>query len=115
MAAVPTPVSVPEPVKPIASGCDTVNNYDWDKRIARAVCMAESHGNNEAHNLNHRTKDDSWGLFQINRYGRLGQTRPPADKLTDPEFNTQYAYNLWKATSWNSWGAYTSGDYLKYM
>jgi hypothetical protein len=42
------PEQVDEPVD--RQNCDLAFNYDWDARIARAICLAESGGNPEAVN-----------------------------------------------------------------
>jgi len=67
---------------------------------------AESGGNPNAHNLNHKTKDDSYGLFQINLYGGLAKSRPQGWQLLDPEFNVKYAAELQGKQSWKIWSTH---------
>jgi hypothetical protein len=77
-----------------------INKYDWNPRIAYQIMMCESGGNSNAHNFSHRTKDDSYGLFQINLYGNLSNERPSPEWLKIPENNIKYAYSLWKSGGW---------------
>lgn len=91
--------------------CNLVNNYDWNKNIAYAVCMAESGGNPLAKNLtdNHMSWAGcmgSFGLFQINcSHGQL----------YDPVKNVAVAYQMYQSSGWQPWSAYNNGVYLKYM
>lgn len=84
--------------------------YDWDKAIAYGVCMAESGGNPKAFG-DGNTAYPSIGLMQI----RTLPGRPSKEQLEDPEFNVQYAYNMWKGQGWRPWSAYTNGAYKKYL
>lgn len=56
----------------------------------------ESSGNPVAHNYNPSTGDDSWGLYQINLYGRLKDDRPSVEELKDPEKNIAFAAELFR-------------------
>lgn len=109
-------LTAPEPVVTTQVGdCSLVNGYDWDVRTAYAVCMGESSNDPTNHNYSDDTRDDSWGLFQINLYGDLKYSRPSPERLVDPAFNVNYAYGMWSHGGWSQWGAYTSGKYLAYM
>ncbi len=114
-APTPEPQTVPVQVEPVTGDCSLVNNYDWPKQTAYAVCMAESHGIASAINNNPYTGDYSVGLMQINLYGRLRQTRPSEEWLLNPVNNIQYAHQIWRANGFKAWGAYNSGAYLKYL
>lgn len=67
------------------------------------IMECESGGHPDKHNGDATTGDDSWGLFQINRFGKLATTRPPADWLTDPEHNVAYAAKMYKGESFKPW------------
>ena len=80
-------------------------------RTAWAVAMRESNGRPIAHNDNVATGDNSYGIFQINMIGDLGDTRREkfglkADTdLFDPVTNAQVAFHMTKGgVDWSSWG-----------
>jgi soluble lytic murein transglycosylase-like protein len=70
---------------------------------ALAVMRQESGGNPTQHNNNPATGDDSWGLYQINRYGSLAKGRPLPDWLATPENNIAYAADMYRAQGWEPW------------
>jgi len=71
---------------------------------AQLIMYCESGGVPSRHNDNPTTGDDSWGLFQINRYGSLAKGRPSADWLVVAENNISYAAGMYKANgSWRPW------------
>ena len=80
-------------------------------RTAWAVAMRESNGRPIAHNDNVRTGDNSYGIFQINMIGGLGNDRREkfglaanAD-LFDPVTNAKITFHMTKGgTDWSSWG-----------
>lgn len=82
-------------------------------RTAWAVAMKESNGRPKAHNDNVNTGDNSYGIFQINMIGQLGEARREkfdliknAD-LFDPVTNAQIAfYMTGGGTDWSSWKVY---------
>jgi len=80
-----------------------LTQYDWDAETAYEIMLCESKGNPEAHNFSHKTKDDSWGLFQINLYGELAKTRPSPEWLKIPENNIDYAYKIYLENGWGQW------------
>jgi len=82
---------------------DMVSEYGWNDKIAYKVMICESGGNPNAHNFSHITKDDSWGLFQINLYGNLAKTRPSAEYLKNPINNIEYAYKIYLSEGWGAW------------
>lgn len=89
-------------------------------RIAWAVAMKESNGRPRAHNDNLSTGDDSYGIFQINMLGSLGEARREKfdlksnKQLFDPVVNAQIAYHMTaKGEDWSSWKVYpgqTNGE-----
>jgi len=81
-----------------------IDQYDWDTDFAYKIMFCESSGNPNTHNFSHRTKDDSWGLFQINLYGNLANERPSSEWLLVPENNVEYAYQLYQRRGWQPWG-----------
>jgi hypothetical protein len=79
-------------------------------RIAWAVVMRESTGNANALNDNPRTKDLSYGLFQINMIGKLGPDRlqryglSSYEDLYNPSTNARVAYAMSKGgKDWGPW------------
>lgn len=82
---------------------EIISQYDWDANIAYQIMLCESSGNPEAHNLNYKTRDNSFGLFQVNLYGRLASERPSAEWLLVAENNIEYAYKLYKGRGWQHW------------
>jgi hypothetical protein len=80
-------------------------------KIAWAVAKKESNGRPLAHNNNPNTGDNSYGIFQINMIGGLGDDRREkfgieknAD-LFDPVVNAQSAFYMTaRGTNFGSWG-----------
>lgn len=85
-------------------------------REAWAIVMKESHGDPLSHNGNRETGDNSYGLFQVNMIGSLGEDR--RDKfsldynaeLLDPVVNAQVAYHMSNGgEDWSAWkGTHTA-------
>lgn len=80
-------------------------------RTAWAIGMRESRGDPRAHNDNPRTRDDSYGLFQINMRGRLGPARmrqfgiSSYAELLDPAVNCRAMFILSRqGTDFGPWG-----------
>ena len=85
-----------------------------DLQEAWAVAKKESNGRPLAHNGNIDTGDNSWGMFQINMLGELGQSR--RDKfglksnaeLLNPVVNATIAYYMSDGgKNWNAWHGIT--------
>lgn len=85
-------------------------------KTAWAIVMTESNGRPKAHNGNASTGDNSYGLFQINMIGSLGEARRAKyelksnDDLFDPVTNATIAYQMsaggtdfsaWKVRGYN--------------
>ena len=80
-------------------------------RMAWAVAMRESRGHHNSHNDNPATGDNSYGLFQINMLGSLGEQRRAKyglehnTDLFNPIRNAKIAYQMSNGgTNWSSWG-----------
>jgi hypothetical protein len=80
-------------------------------RLAWAVVMRESRGHVSSHNKQTSTGDNSYGLFQINMMGSLGEDRREKfgiksnAELLDPVVNAQAAFYMTaKGTNFGSWG-----------
>lgn len=78
--------------------------------MAWAIVMRESTGNPYALNDNPKTGDLSYGLFQINMIGKMGQQRLEAyglssySDLYNPATNARIAFQMSKGgTNWGPW------------
>lgn len=67
------------------------------------ICRCESGLRADAHNYNPKTKDDSWGLCQVNLWGKLKDSRPSPKELVDPAKNIAFSYQLWQRQGYNAW------------
>ncbi len=85
-----------------------------DLNIAIAVAEAESGGKVGAYNPGGPGDvENSCGLWQINVL-----VHPQYDRnrlLNDASYNAHAAFQIWKSSGWNNWGAYKNGSYLVYM
>lgn len=72
-------------------------------RTAKAIGICESGLNPTAFNGNAQTGDNSHGIMQINRMGKLARTRPSRAWLINPENNIKYAAKMYKASGWRPW------------
>ena len=108
-------MATPSP-QTIASDCNAVKAYDWDVRVAYAICMAESRGNPNANNAG--TNSDGSvdrGLMQVNSI-HADMVGGDLDKLYDPKTNLDVAYSLSKqGTDWTPWSAYLNNNYLAFL
>jgi hypothetical protein len=99
------PTTFSQQFNPKAPYADLIQKYfppeAWAQ--AQAIMATESGMRADAHNGNSNTGDDSWGLYQINRYGNLAKSRPTVDKLVDPDFNVKYAADMYKRRGWADW------------
>lgn len=106
----------------IARLCHQVGWRGGNLVVAVAVCLGESEGNERAFNGNEASGDLSYGLFQINMRGALGEDRrrryglSKNEDLFDPETNVRIACDIFiqAGHSFSPWGAFTSGGYKKF-
>jgi hypothetical protein len=79
-------------------------------KVAYAIAMRESNGHPMSHNMNRRTGDNSYGLFQINMLDTMGQNRRDKfimatnNDLYDPVRNAEAAYFMSGGTDFGAWG-----------
>jgi len=83
-----------------------------------AIAMAESSGNPNSHNT--KGRDNSYGLWQINLYGKLaGRVKEfglqSPDDLFDPQNNAKAAVKILRQKGFNAWSKYSNGEYKKYL
>ena len=79
-------------------------------KYAWAIAKKESHGRPLAYNGNRRTGDNSFGLFQVNMLGSMGEDRRSQfglssnAELLNPVVNAQVAYHMSKGgKDWSAW------------
>jgi hypothetical protein len=91
-------------------------------KTAWAVAKAESNGRPFAFNGNTKTGDSSFGIFQINMLGNLGEDRTDRynldlyAELFSPVKNAQIVYRMTKGgTDWSSWSSYNKGAINKWL
>lgn len=81
-----------------------------DLKEAWAIAKKESRGNPLSHNGNRNTGDNSYGLFQVNMIGSLGDKRRDKFSLSsnaelfNPVVNAQIAYHMSNGgEDWSAW------------
>ena len=84
-------------------------------RTAWAIAKTESNGRPLAYNGNRNTGDSSYGIFQINMLGNLGDDRKEKFKLDsnyslfDPAINAEITYYMTNGgQDWSSWKGLTA-------
>ncbi|WP_329060180.1 transglycosylase SLT domain-containing protein [Amycolatopsis sp. NBC_01480] len=87
---------------------------------AVAVALAESGGNDHAHNAT--PPDNSYGLWQVNMLGSLGPARRQEfhlhsnDQLFNPDQNAKAAWDIsGHGKSFQPWSTYTNGAYKSHL
>jgi hypothetical protein len=82
-------------------------------KVAYAVAKKESNGRPLAHNGNVNTGDNSYGMFQINMLGSLGEDRREKFELKtnadlfDPVVNAEITFYMTNGgKDWSSWKVY---------
>jgi len=90
-----------------------------DLKEAWAIAKKESHGNPLSHNGNRKTGDNSYGLFQVNMLGSLGEDRRDKFNLAsnaelfNPVVNAKIAYHMSDGgKDWSAWKG-TETDVVK--
>lgn len=89
--------------------------------IAAAVAMGESGGKSGSLNNNPKTKDLSYGLWQINMFKDLGPERikdfgiSKYEDLYDPVKNAKAAFKLSGGSNWQPWSVYKENLHLPYL
>ncbi len=95
----------------------------FDKATAvtmTAIGLAESSGNNRAHNGNASTGDDSYGVWQINMLGAMGPARRQLfgikdnSELYDPMVNAKAAHAIYQQQGLAAWSTY-QGSHPSYL
>jgi Lysozyme like domain len=91
---------------------------DARAKIAAAIAMAESGGNEGAHTVD--SDDDSYGLWQINYKGDLKGPRTaqfgPGSVLLDPKANAKAMSTIsHQGQNFTPWTTYTSGKYKQFL
>ena len=83
-------------------------------RTAWAIAKRESNGRPLAYNGNRKTGDSSYGIFQINMLGNLGDVRKEKFELKsnvllfDPTINAEIAYHMSNGgENWAAWKGLT--------
>ena len=114
MALTTDPAPVNPPVTP--ADCTAVDKYDWNTKIAYAICMAESGGNAAIDNAGTNSNGSvDYGLMQINSI-HADMVGGNLELLRDPATNIKIAYSLSKGgTDWTPWSTYNNGKYLKWL
>jgi hypothetical protein len=107
--------NVPEQIKPIVappvSLCDLADSYNWNAQIARAVCMAESHGRANAYRVNTNGTNDA-GIMQINS---IHADLISSEDRFDPIKNMRAAYQIYQGSGWKAWSSYNSDKYKEFL
>ena len=95
----------------LADMLELVGFKGYSLKLAWAVVMRESRGNSGSHNKTSSTGDNSYGLFQINMLGSLGEDRREKfgiksnAELLDPVTNAQAAFYMTsRGEDFGSWG-----------
>jgi hypothetical protein len=83
-------------------------------KTAWAIAKTESNGRPLAYNGNRKTGDSSYGIFQINMLGNLGEDRKEKFDLKsnillfDPVINAEITYHMTKGgENWSAWKGLT--------
>lgn len=84
-----------------------------ERPTAVAVALAESGGDANAWCYNCAgVAEDSRGLWQINY---AVHTQFDGQRLFEPAYNANAAYEVWQVQGWQAWSTYTSGRYRQFL
>lgn len=81
----------------------------YDCKTALAIARAESKINPEAYNINTNNTIDV-GIFQINSV-HFSKDGCSLKDLVDEYKNVDCAYQIWEASGWHPWVAFTNGAF----
>jgi len=116
--AKPEVLSMVAPQAPQTVSNKILNKFGTSGPLMLAVADCESHLNPNAvgdttlqYYQNGVRYGASYGIFQI----RYLPGRPAPYKLMDPDFNIQYAYDMFKKQGARPWTCYTRGYYKKHL
>ena len=91
-------------------------------KLAWAVAKSESNGRPMAYNGNRKTGDSSYGIFQINMLGNLGDDRKEKFDLRsnillfDPVINAEITYYMTQGgENWSSWSSIKNGAVSRWL
>lgn len=92
---------------------------DQEAAIMGAIGAAESSGNTKAYNPQGR--DNSYGLWQINMLGQMGEERRRQfgiennEQLWNPQINAKAAREIFEQQGFDAWTVYQTGAYKKFL
>lgn len=111
-----TPVVNPPAIPVQPQDCNAVRAYDWDVRVAYAICMAESGGVASKDNAGlNRDGSVDYGLMQINSI-HADMVGGDLESLRNPQVNVRIAYSLSKGgKDWTPWSVYNNGKYKQWL
>ena len=91
-------------------------------KMAWGIAKSESNGGPMAYNGNRKTGDSSYGIFQINMLGNLGDDRKEKFDLRsnvllfDPAINAEITYHMTQGgNDWSSWSSIKNGAVSKWL
>lgn len=94
-------------------GCQWVEGYNWNVKVAYAICEAESGGNPNATGYNTNGSTDM-GLMQVNSI-HADMVSGDLQSLYDPATNVRIAYAIYQSAGWRAWSTFLNGAYTKYL